>query len=127
MYGSRRHSGRHTAYYTCKSCGLNIRIDRIEPLIETLVLYEVGARVLLEKYIIHGDDHAADIARLERAAEARRELLADEPDDEDMGRSLTGYRSTDRRTTPSSLMNLMKPAWRKVEEWHQGSRALGGS
>ena len=28
MYGSRRHSGRHSAYYTCKSCGLNIRIDK---------------------------------------------------------------------------------------------------
>ena len=96
MYGNRRHTGagsaRHTKdhreYYNCKSCGLNIRIDRVEPLIETLVLNEVGDRVLLEKYIIHGDDHAADISRLERAAERRRELLADDPDDADMaGRS----------------------------------------
>jgi transcriptional regulator with XRE-family HTH domain len=78
----------HPAYYTCKSCGLNIRIDRIEPLIEALVLHEAGGRVLLEKRVVHGDDHAADIARLERAAERRRELLADDPDDEDMKASL---------------------------------------
>ena len=78
----------HPAYYTCKSCGLNIRIDRIEPLIEALVLHEAGGRVLLEKRVAHGDDHAADIARLERAAERRKELLADDPDDEDMKASL---------------------------------------
>lgn len=96
MYGNRRHTGagsdRHTKdhreYYNCKSCGLNIRIGKIEPLIEKLVLSEVGERVLLEKHIVHGDDHAADIARLERAAERRRELLADDPDDEDLARSL---------------------------------------
>ena len=64
------------------------RMDRIEPLIEALVLHEAGGRVLLEKRIVHGDDHAADIARLERAAERRRELLADDPDDEDVKASL---------------------------------------
>jgi DNA invertase Pin-like site-specific DNA recombinase/transcriptional regulator with XRE-family HTH domain len=78
----------HNAYYTCKSCGLNIRIDRIEPLIEALVLHEAGGRVLLEKRVVHGDDYAAEIARLERAAERRRELLADDPGDEDMKASL---------------------------------------
>jgi DNA invertase Pin-like site-specific DNA recombinase/transcriptional regulator with XRE-family HTH domain len=78
----------HPAYYTCRSCGLNIRIDRIEPLIEALVLHEAGGRVLMEKRVVHGDDQAADIARLERAAERRRELLADEPGDEDMKASL---------------------------------------
>jgi hypothetical protein len=92
MYGSRRHTTwqnvAHNAYYTCKSCGLNIRIDRIEPLMEALVLHEAGGRVLLEKRVVHGDDHAADIARLERAAERRRELLADDPGDEDMKASL---------------------------------------
>lgn len=94
MYGSRRNKGRngadrdHRAYYSCKSCGLNIRIDKIEPLIKALVLSETGGRVLLERHVIHGDDHAADISRLERAAERRRELLADDPDDEDMARSL---------------------------------------
>jgi site-specific DNA recombinase len=88
LYGSRRQSGRHSAYYTCKSCGLNIRIDRVEPLLEALVLNKAGERVLLEKYIVHGDDHAAGIARLERAAERRRELLVDDPDDEDVARSL---------------------------------------
>ena len=96
MYGSRRHTGpgsdrhkeNHRAYYTCKSCGLNIRLDKAEPLIEAIMLQKVGGRVLLEKHIVHGDDHAAAIARLERAAERRRELLADDPDDEDMARSL---------------------------------------
>jgi DNA invertase Pin-like site-specific DNA recombinase/transcriptional regulator with XRE-family HTH domain len=78
----------HVAYYHCKSCGLNIRMDRIEPLIEALVLAEAGARVLLERRIVHGDDHAAAISRLERAAERRRELLADDPDDDDLKESL---------------------------------------
>ena len=93
MYGARRHTTwgnnvAHNAYYTCKGCGLNIRVDRIEPLIEALVLNEAGGRVLLERRIVHGDDHAAAISRLERAAERRRELLADDPDDEDMKASL---------------------------------------
>ena len=88
MYGSRRHTGRNSAYYTCKSCGLNIRLEKIEALIEGTILHEAGENVLLEKHIVHGDDHAAAIARLERAAERRRELLADDPGDEDMARSL---------------------------------------
>jgi hypothetical protein len=96
MYGNRRHTGagsdRHTKdhreYYNCKSCGLNVRLDKVEPLIEALILHEAGERVLLERRIVHGDDHAADMSRLERAAERRRELLADDPGDEDMARSL---------------------------------------
>ena len=96
MYGNRRHTGagsdRHTKdhreYYNCKSCGLNIRIDKVEPLLEALIMREAGGRVLLERRIIRGDDHAAAISRLEKAAERRRELLADTPDDEDMARSL---------------------------------------
>jgi DNA invertase Pin-like site-specific DNA recombinase len=122
MYGNRRHTGagsdRHTKdhreYYNCKSCGLNIRLDKIEPLIERLILHEVGERVLPERRIIHGDDHAAAIARLERAAERRRELLADDPDDEDMARSL--------KTTEAQIEDLLrKPhepdqtVWRKAE------------
>jgi DNA invertase Pin-like site-specific DNA recombinase/transcriptional regulator with XRE-family HTH domain len=78
----------HPGYYTCKACNLHIRIDRIEPLIEALVLKEVGGRVLLEKRVVHGDDHAAAISRLERAAERRRELLADDPGDDDLKESL---------------------------------------
>ena len=78
----------HSAYYNCKSCGMNIRMDRVEPLMEALVLAEAGGRVLLERRVVHGDDHAAEISRLERAAERRRELLADDPGDEDMARSL---------------------------------------
>lgn len=78
----------HPAYYTCKSCGLNIRIDRVEPLIEALVLAEAGSRVLLERRVIPGDDHAADMSRLERAAEKRRQLLDDDPGDDDLRRSL---------------------------------------
>jgi site-specific DNA recombinase len=92
MYGNRRHPGEgqrdHREYYNCKQCGLNIRLDRIEPLIKALVLAEAGNRVLLEKRVRPGDDHAADISRLERAAERRRELLADDPGDEDMRASL---------------------------------------
>jgi hypothetical protein len=114
MYGSRRHTGRHSAYYSCKSCGLNIRIDKVEPLIETLVLNEVGERVLLEKYIIHGDDHAADISRLERAAERRRELLADDPDDEDMARSLASAEAQIAELR-AAAHEPDKPAWREVD------------
>ena len=88
MYGSRRHTGRHSAYYSCRSCGQNLRIDRIEPLVEALVLGQAGDRVLLERHVIPGDDHAADVSRLERAAEKRRELLADDPDDADLRKSL---------------------------------------
>jgi site-specific DNA recombinase len=92
MYGNRRHPGEgqrdHREYYHCKSCGLNIRLDLVEPLVKRLVLKEAGDRVLLEKRIRPGDDHAADISRLERAAERRRELLADDPEDEDMQASL---------------------------------------
>jgi hypothetical protein len=89
MYGHRRSI--HTekgSYYTCRKCGTSIRLERVESFIERLVLSEVGSRVLLERRIIPGDDHATEISRLERAAERRRELLADEPDDENMARSL---------------------------------------
>lgn len=117
MYGARRHTTwdnvTHSAYYTCKRCGLNIRIDRIEPLIAGLVLAEAGNRVLLERRIVHGDDHAADISRLERAAERRRELLADDPGDEDMARSLATM-----ETQISELRRQRDPdtvKWREVE------------
>ncbi|HEX6523481.1 MAG TPA: recombinase family protein [Streptosporangiaceae bacterium] len=96
MYGNRRHTGagsdRHTKdhreYYACKGCGLSVRLDKVEPLIKAIIMHAAGNRVLLEKRIVHGDDHSTAIARLERAAERRRELLADDPDDEDMRRSL---------------------------------------
>ncbi|HXZ71371.1 MAG TPA: recombinase family protein [Streptosporangiaceae bacterium] len=104
----------HNAYYTCKSCGLSIRIDMIEPLIEALVIHEAGGRVLLEKRVVHGDDYAADIARLERAAERRRELLADDPGDEDMKASLVKTEAQiaalrSRHHEPDSF------EWREVE------------
>ena len=118
MYGSRRHTASpghpvQNSYYTCKQCGLNTRIDRIEPLIEALVLAEAGARVLLEKRVVHGDDHAADISRLERAGERRRELLADDPDDEHMKASLAKTEAQitelrNRRHDPDTL------EWREV-------------
>jgi site-specific DNA recombinase len=113
MYGSRRHTGRNSAYYTCKSCGLNVRIDLIEPLIEALVLAEAGGRVLLEKRVVRGDDHAADIARLERAAERRRELLADDPGDQDMKASLAKLevQVTAMRSQPHEPDGL---EWREV-------------
>jgi transcriptional regulator with XRE-family HTH domain len=103
----------HTAYYTCKSCGLNIRMDRAEPLIEGLVLAEAGERVLLEKRVVHGDDHAAAISRLERAAERRRELLADDPDDEDMKASLANMEAqlSELRNRPHEPDAL---EWREV-------------
>jgi site-specific DNA recombinase len=117
MYGSRRHTAfqgiAHNAYYTCKQCGLNIRIDKIEPVIAALVLKTAGSRVLLEKHIVRGDDHAAEISRLERAAEKRRQLLDDEPDDEDLQRSLTALqaqivKAKDRPHEPD------RPEWRPV-------------
>jgi hypothetical protein len=88
MYGSRRHTGSHNAYYSCKSCGLNIRLEKIEAYMEAVVLDLVGGNVLLERRIVHGDDHATEIARLERAAERRRELLAEDPDDKGIAQSL---------------------------------------
>ena len=69
--------------------------------------------MLLEKHVIHGDDHAAGIARLERAAERRRELLADDPDDEDMARSLkaTEAQIAELRAAPHEAD---WPAWREA-------------
>jgi DNA invertase Pin-like site-specific DNA recombinase len=114
IYGSRRHTGRHNAYYSCKSCGLNIRLDRVETLIEAIVLNKAGERVLLEKRIVHGDDHAAAISRLEKAAERRRELLADDPDDEDMARSLAA--------TEAQLVELRnKPHEPDSFEWREAA------
>ena len=90
MYGAQRHTGRWVkyAYYTCSQCGLKVRLDKIEPVIERFVLHVAGPRVLLEKRIKPGDDHAADISRLERRAERRRQLLDDDPDDEGVRESL---------------------------------------
>ena len=100
-------------------------MDRIEPLIEALVLHEAGARVLLEQRVVHGDDHAADIARLERAAERRRELLADDPGDEDMKASLakTEAQITALRNQPHEPERSSGARPRR----HQGGRSLGGS
>jgi DNA invertase Pin-like site-specific DNA recombinase len=122
MYGNRRYTGagsdRHTKdhreYYNCKSCGLNVRLDKVEPLVKALIMREVGERVLLERRVIHGDDHAAAISRLERAAERRRELLADDPDDEDMKRSLTAMEAqiADLRRMPHEPDTT---EWREVE------------
>jgi DNA invertase Pin-like site-specific DNA recombinase len=103
----------HSAYYTCKSCGLNIRLDRIEPLIEAFVLQKAGNRVLLEKHIVHGDDHAAEISRLERAAEKRRMLLDDEPDDEDLQRSLAALKAQIAEAK-SKAHEPDRPEWRPV-------------
>jgi hypothetical protein len=117
MYGSRRHTGTHSAYYTCKSCGLNIRLDRIEAYMEAIVLSKAGERVLLEKRIVHGDDHAAAISRLEKAAERRRELLADDPGDEDMARSLAA--------TEAQLVELRnKPHEPDTLEWREADSRI---
>ncbi len=122
MYGNRRHTGAgtyghakdHREYYNCKSCGLNIRLDKVEPLVEALIMHEAGHRVLLERRIVHGDDHSAAIARLERAAEKRRELLADDPNDEDMAHSLAAMEEQieDLRRRPHEPDQA---EWREVE------------
>jgi DNA invertase Pin-like site-specific DNA recombinase/transcriptional regulator with XRE-family HTH domain len=105
----------HPAYYMCKSCNMHIRMDRIEPLIEALVLAEAGGRVLLERRIVHGDDHAAAISRLERAAERRRELLADDPGDDDLKESLakTEAQITALRNQPHEPDTF---EWREVSD-----------
>src|SRR5215467_11639227 len=79
-----------------------------------LVLHDAGERVLMEKRIIHGDGHAADIARLERAAERRRELLADDPDDEDMAASLakTEEQIAEMRSQPHEPDRM---TWKEVD------------
>jgi hypothetical protein len=122
MYGNRRHTGAgtyghtkdHREYYNCKSCGLNIRLDKVEPLIEAFIMHEVGNRVLLERRIVHGDDHAAAIARLERSAERRRQLLSDDPHDEDMARSLAAMEAQidDLRRRPHEPDQT---EWREVQ------------
>ena len=89
LYGSRRIKSQHKGnYYHCKACGLHIAMAMLEGWLESEMLRRAGSRVLPERRIIPGDDHAADIARLERAAERRRELLTDAPDDDDLARSL---------------------------------------
>ena len=51
---------------------------------------DAGERLLKERKIIPGDDHAADIARLERRAERLRAELAEEHDP-DLARSVATY------------------------------------
>lgn len=116
MYGRRWHTGRWAryAYYVCLKCGYQVHLNKAESLIEALVLHIAGPLTLLEKKVIAGNGHAADISRLERAAERRRELLRDDPGDEGLKKSLARVVSdlADLRMQPREPD---KPAWKEAE------------
>jgi site-specific DNA recombinase len=49
----------------CLPCGWYIRLDPLEEFVETSLLHEVGDRKLRERVLVPGDDHQAQIHRLE--------------------------------------------------------------
>jgi site-specific DNA recombinase len=82
LYGHRRlRQPEKPGYYVCKRCGFSIRLLRLNEAVEALVLQEAGPRMLREKRVVPGDDHAVEIARLERRAENLREVLSQEHDE----------------------------------------------
>ena len=88
LYGHRPAAHPKHSYYTCKICGYSIQMERLENRVEGVIGRKYGDQVLQERVLIPGDDNSAEIARLERKAESRRTDLADDPDDEDLARSL---------------------------------------
>lgn len=86
MYGHRRVSGAETRrnYYACKNCRpwMSVRLEELNGLLERILLREAGERVVHERKLVRGDEHAAEIRRLERKAQRLRAELADEHDDD---------------------------------------------
>jgi DNA invertase Pin-like site-specific DNA recombinase len=84
FYGHRRHkhAGKRN-YYSCRNCsGMSARLEDLDDLVTRLLITDAGDRVVHEQRLIPGDDHAAEIAKLERRAERLRSELADEHDDD---------------------------------------------
>jgi hypothetical protein len=82
LYGHRRNKHESKGnYYACRNCGVSARLEALETRLETFLLGQWGSRVLETLKVIEGDDHAAEIARLEQRAERWRADLADEHDD----------------------------------------------
>jgi site-specific DNA recombinase len=91
LYGHRRvKDPAKGSYYACGQCGNYVPLERLEQEVTAFVLLDAGERLLRERKIIPGDDHAADIARLERRAERLRAELAEEHDP-DLARSVATY------------------------------------
>jgi site-specific DNA recombinase len=86
----------HAGYYICKNyseCHMQTRIDDLEQDLTADLLEKAGPRLLLERAVIKGADHSAEIIRLERKAERlRREL--DEDYDEDLERAVVKAEKT---------------------------------
>jgi site-specific DNA recombinase len=85
LNGSRRKDTPHTGYYVCKNyseCHQLVYIDDLEAELVSRLLEIAGPRLLLVPTIEHGDDHSAEIIRLERRAERLRAELDQEYDDD---------------------------------------------
>lgn len=90
LNGSRRKDTPHSGYYVCKNysmCHQLVYIDDLEDELVGRMLQVVGSRLLLVPTIVAGDDHSAEIVKLERRAERLRSEL-DQEYDEDLERSI---------------------------------------
>lgn len=79
LYGHRHLSNAKQNYYQCRNClGVNARLEKLDAAVESFLLSQWGDRVLETLKVVKGDDHSAEIARLEAKAERWREDLAEE-------------------------------------------------
>ena len=88
LYGQRRvkHVEKGDRYW-CKQCGFSIDRNLLERYVEWQLTLEAGRRPLLERKIIRGGDHSAEIIKLERRIERLRMEL-DQEYDEDLERAI---------------------------------------
>lgn len=81
LYGHRRIKNQAKGnFYACKQCGTATRLERLEDYVTRKVLDSYGSRLYLEQVTIQGDDHSAEIIKLERRAERLRNELDAEYD-----------------------------------------------
>ena len=116
----------HEGYYICANysrCKTLIRIDKLEDEVTGHLLTGAGGRWLLEKVLIPGDDHSAEIIKLEKRAERLRSELDDEYD-EDIERSvlrlekrLAELLSPDSHTPDTTELRPVEPRVTVAQHW----------
>jgi site-specific DNA recombinase len=91
LNGARQKNTPHPGYYVCSNyheCHQLVYIEDLESAVVDNMLERYGSRLQLERAVIAGDDHSAEIIKLERRAERLRAEL-DQEYDEDLARSVT--------------------------------------
>jgi site-specific DNA recombinase len=126
LRGMRHQRASHEGYYICANysrCKTLIRIDKLEDEVTGHLLTEAGGRWLLEKVLIPGDDHSAEIIKLEKRAERLRSELDDEYD-EDIERSvlriekrLAELLSPDSHTPDTTELRPVEPRVTVAQHW----------